>query len=72
MYYTWTSIFERERERETLCVHDVSQTTVDREICMMTTDMLHMLLKCFSELTAGGKKEKVNVMVRLGMLQKRK
>ena len=39
---------------------------------MMTTDMLHMLLKCFSELTAGGKKEKVNVMVRLGTLQKRK
>ena len=49
-----------------------SQATVDREICMMTTDMLHVLLKCFSELTAGGKKEKINVMVRLGTHQKRK
>ena len=39
------------------------QATVDQEICMLTTDMLHVLLKCFMELTAGAKKEKASLVV---------
>ena len=43
-----------------VCVH---QVTVDTEVCMLTTDMLHVLFKCFMELTAGAKKEKVSLVV---------
>ena len=43
-----------------MCVH---QVTVDTEVCMLTTDMLHVLFKCFMELTTGAKKEKVSLVV---------
>ena len=40
------------------------QVSVDEEVCVMTTEMLQVLLKCFSALTGGGKVDKISIVVR--------
>jgi hypothetical protein len=45
-----------------LMLHKQDSVTVDTEVCMLTTDMLHVLFKCFMELTTGAKKEKVSLV----------
>ena len=42
-----------------LCI----QATVDTEVRLLTTEMLHLLLRCFMELTGGAKKEKPALIV---------
>ena len=44
----------------------IVQVTVDTEVCMLTTEMLHVLFKCFMELTSGAKREKVSLVVSVG------
>ena len=36
---------------------------MDTEVCMLTTEVLHVLFKCFMELTAGTKEKKASLVV---------